>query len=1045
LADVASLGFSVDSSQLNTATTALGKLAASAKPAEAAVKQLGGTHAAGISFMRGHTAEIHANSNAIALNRNQVLELTHVVRAAFDSLASGASPFRVLAQQGGELTQALTSGQGGVAGSLKAVGNALTSMFTVSRIASGGLVGIATAGYAAWSAWDDKVRALTQSMNGLGRASGLSAGAVMAMAQGGRGMSVSQSMSSAGTYIGAGIDGQTTSRLMGSTQQYAHAFGLSTSDATTELSKAFADPAKGLEELAKRFGPLGAETDMQVKRMAALGDLEGARTKLYSAYSVELEKTKDASGVLAKAMESTAKIASNAWARLGQAGAPQTPDEQVRMALHQLKDANKTFGELGNANVGSGFAMPGIKGGLGGKPGFDMQSQIEQMAAQTLASAKPDTSAADASYFKTLGEVFSKISAGLREDAAAVEDAAKKRKSYLDLQIKEVNDNAKIGASAILARTAADRLAVDQERIRVAAIYDTSKANTAAAESQKAYTLAVAESQKKLRDLTEQISDQGRGIGGTAVERAKVENDIWIRNTNRDLLGGARANPLGSTSPTIGGSSPMAILEAQRGKGAGEIQGFLASGGQNLNASLLAWCAAALNSALQQAGIAGSGSNMARSLLKVGTPVTTPQRGDVVVMSRGPAGSGQGHTGFYDSTNEDGTIRVLGGNTGGRVGYGNYNPSSVLGYRRLGEGAPPLTIGGGAVGADAADLGAKRLANTMKEMWLPSFNDAERALEGNKRMLDTQVRTFGMSTEEIARLTEAQKLENEVKSKGLEVTDAMREKIGAMSRAQGEFAARQEAVDRIQRKAVEFSDLIRSTSNDLISSPLLAIAHHQKPGEALAAAGARLGDNLIGMGTKSLTEGIFGPMGKSLFGIGGGDKDITAATVNVSGALVNMGSGLGGALGGAATGGGAGGGPLGAIGSWFSSLFGGGATAHAMGGVFGGRGSVALKRYAGGGIANSPQVAVFGEGSSPEAYVPLPDGRSIPVNMRGQVGGGTSTVIHAGDTHIQVDGSADERTLRLMQGMVNTSRARTVSDIQRNLGSMNQSYQARHG
>jgi hypothetical protein len=44
-----------------------------------------------------------------------------------------------------------------------------------------------------------------------------------------------------------------------------------------------------------------------------------------------------------------------------------------------------------------------------------------------------------------------------------------------------------------------------------------------------------------------------------------------------------------------------------------------------------------------------------------------------------------------------------------------------------------------------------------------------------------------------------------------------------------------------------------------------------------------------------------------------------------------------------------------------------------------------LKMYEAGGIARSPQLAIFGEGkaSKGEAFVPLPDGRSIPVTMRG--------------------------------------------------------------
>jgi hypothetical protein len=62
------------------------------------------------------------------------------------------------------------------------------------------------------------------------------------------------------------------------------------------------------------------------------------------------------------------------------------------------------------------------------------------------------------------------------------------------------------------------------------------------------------------------------------------------------------------------------------------------------------------------------------------------------------------------------------------------------------------------------------------------------------------------------------------------------------------------------------------------------------------------------------------------------------------------------------------------------------ASAFADGGVMSQYGAVPLRKYAGGGIANSPQMAMFGEGSTPEAYVPLPDGRRIPVAMSGAGG-----------------------------------------------------------
>jgi phage-related minor tail protein len=68
------------------------------------------------------------------------------------------------------------------------------------------------------------------------------------------------------------------------------------------------------------------------------------------------------------------------------------------------------------------------------------------------------------------------------------------------------------------------------------------------------------------------------------------------------------------------------------------------------------------------------------------------------------------------------------------------------------------------------------------------------------------------------------------------------------------------------------------------------------------------------------------------------------------------------------------------------------ATAFANGGVMTQYGSAQLKKYATGGIANSPQLALYGEGSMPEAYVPLPDGRTIPVTMSGGDQGGASSI-----------------------------------------------------
>ncbi|MDP1948717.1 MAG: hypothetical protein Q8L77_14590 [Nitrospirota bacterium] len=45
-------------------------------------------------------------------------------------------------------------------------------------------------------------------------------------------------------------------------------------------------------------------------------------------------------------------------------------------------------------------------------------------------------------------------------------------------------------------------------------------------------------------------------------------------------------------------------------------------------------------------------------------------------------------------------------------------------------------------------------------------------------------------------------------------------------------------------------------------------------------------------------------------------------------------------------------------------------------------GIMPMERYASGGVTTRPQMAIFGEGAQSEAFVPLPDGRTIPVTMK---------------------------------------------------------------
>ena len=90
------------------------------------------------------------------------------------------------------------------------------------------------------------------------------------------------------------------------------------------------------------------------------------------------------------------------------------------------------------------------------------------------------------------------------------------------------------------------------------------------------------------------------------------------------------------------------------------------------------WCASFVNWCVEQAGLKGSDSKLARSWLGWGEPINTPRPGCLVVLERGPAP--QGHVGFFVGATP-GFVRLLGGNQGDRVSIDSFSAERVIGLR----------------------------------------------------------------------------------------------------------------------------------------------------------------------------------------------------------------------------------------------------------------------------------------------------------------------------------------------------------------------------
>ncbi len=182
---------------------------------------------------------------------------------------------------------------------------------------------------------------------------------------------------------------------------------------------------------------------------------------------------------------------------------------------------------------------------------------------------------------------------------------------------------------------------------------------------------------------------------------------------------------------------------------------------------------------------------------------------------------------------------------------------------------------------------------------------------------------------------------NGVNAEGVVVIENLRAAVDRLSAAYGVQAGvqeqarlAQEATEDAQQRSIDAMDDFRDNSRDVLGGFISDLRAGKTASEALANALQKIADKILDTGLDALIAGIFGPQGSA----GGG--------------------GAGGLIGAAL------------------SIFG-----FEKGGIARDGRPVPLKRFAKGGVSRS--AAIFGEGSMAEAAVPLPDGRSIPVNLSG--------------------------------------------------------------
>jgi len=323
--------------------------------------------------------------HAAGLATGQSQALFHAMRSGAESIALGVPPTTALTQQLNHLTYA-ASGPGGLTGAFKQVARFIGGIFTPIRLAITGVAGLAAAAVYAGKSFADTQSEIDLALSGIGKASGVNVDAInriaKTVAKAGE-VSVGEAREIA-TAIAS--TGKASEEATGKATMLAKAFSLVTGTdlkaAAADLAGVFADPAKGVDEINAKLGAFNDAETQAIKLTAAAGDKLAAQRALADGMQRSLDSVTTKTTAWAKAWNSVANAASDAFDAAGRAvnNAMSGPG-----LADQLAEAQKTLAEM-EQRVGRGEMRGFAKSG-----GLDrLRAEIDRLQKEIDAKAAAD-------------------------------------------------------------------------------------------------------------------------------------------------------------------------------------------------------------------------------------------------------------------------------------------------------------------------------------------------------------------------------------------------------------------------------------------------------------------------------------------------------------------------------------------------------------------------------------------------------------------------------------------------------------------------------
>lgn len=266
------------------------------------------------------------------LARHELINLSRQAQDVGVSLASGQSPLTVLVQQGSQIADVFASSTAGVRGfATQAIG--WLGRFATS--AAGVVTGIGAIGAGALymaGSWSEAQREIDKALIGLGRRSGVTAKDINDIARSSAtatGLSVGEAREAALEFVKTGAIYRDNIRAaVAVTHDFAIVTGKDAKDAAKDLGAALASPLDGADALNSKIGFLDGRTREYIATLVSQNQKQEAQAVLLRSLGPAIQDATNTLGPFEKAWNAVANAAIGAKNAIGAALTPSTTEER---------------------------------------------------------------------------------------------------------------------------------------------------------------------------------------------------------------------------------------------------------------------------------------------------------------------------------------------------------------------------------------------------------------------------------------------------------------------------------------------------------------------------------------------------------------------------------------------------------------------------------------------------------------------------------------------------------------------------------------------